>query len=198
MAGGCQGKGGLGFLAKKKKTLDLESPIRTCHSRIGFPLSESALTLVASCQPTSFWAVLDSSEVEPPTAEVFWACDTPHPHRLSDDHYIVICSTIRNHLIPKNLSNHSTRGTLESIKKNIKISHHPSTPVSLASRLLVMYFTPMSRKCCTLPGLPAVAKIVAPTRWANCTATRPTPPVAAWISTRSPGLGARRNGEVRK
>ncbi len=62
--------------------------------------------------------------------------------------------------------------------------------VTFASRLLVMYFTPMSRKCCTFPGLPAVAKMVAPTRWANCTATRPTPPVAAWMSTRSPFLEA--------
>ena len=71
-------------------------------------------------------------------------------------------------------------------KKHKRSHYHP---VSLASRLLVMYFTPMSRRCCTLPGLPAVAKMVAPTRWANCTATRPTPPVAAWISTRSPCLG---------
>ena len=111
-----------------------------------------------------------------------------HNHSTLTDFQMIITLLFFNHPkpsdSPKDLEPpHKKR---PNPKKNKRSHHHP---VSLASRLLVMYFTPMSRRCCTLPGLPAVAKMVAPTRWANCTATRPTPPVAAWISTRSPCLG---------
>ena len=46
--------------------------------------------------------------------------------------------------------------------------------------------TPMDCSTARFFGLPAVAKISAPARWASCTAAMPTPPAAAWIRTRSP------------
>ena len=49
---------------------------------------------------------------------------------------------------------------------------------------------PRSRSSGHFHGL-AVANTSAPSRWASVTAASPTPPVAAWITTRSPALQAR-------
>ena len=58
-------------------------------------------------------------------------------------------------------------------------------------RELITCSTPIARRNPHLPAL-AVAKTSAPNRRASRTAACPTPPAAAWISTRSPAFKSAR------
>ena len=77
----------------------------------------------------------------------------------------------------------------------------PSAPVAsrisspnLVWRLSNTCSTPSDRRYDCLGAL-VVAKTSAPAAWANCTAANPTPPVPAWIKTRSPAFSPARSNE---
>ncbi len=53
-------------------------------------------------------------------------------------------------------------------------------------REFITWVTPIASRCLRFSAEPTVAKTSAPARRASCTAVNPTPPAAAWISTRSP------------